>query len=304
MDIEGICSLVCKKYLQKNNSLNKDLFIKGNKDNHFDNITVYDFIKDIVDISDYDMGILLRLATIYLASESNIKSSSNNFIEKVSSINLKEYVSLLKDKKQVVMPIKYNVITIKTSEKYLHQKSRKVNLKDKNINNYISILDDYCKEAEVLAMAAVQLGIPKRIIYIKNTNLELIDKFQTKTEIEKDYNEHRVLINPVIVKQSGLTEYWEACASCLDNMGHVYRPYKIEVEYYDINKKKHKQTFIGFESTILSHEYDHLNGILHMDIADEVLIMKPEDRKKFRQNHKYNIISKNGDYLSLLNKQK
>ena len=67
-------------------------------------------------------------------------------------------------------------------------------------------------------MASVQLGIPKRLIYIKNTNLK---KIKNKT-----HNEKIVLINPVILKKEGLTKYWEACASCGDNMGLVERPYK------------------------------------------------------------------------------
>ena len=51
------------------------------------------------------------------------------------------------------------------------------------------------------------------------------------------YNEARILINPVIIKREGLTDYWEACASCLDNFGHVQRPYRIIVQYQDINNR-------------------------------------------------------------------
>ena len=113
------------------------------------------------------------------------------------------------------------------------------------------------------------------------------------------YNEARILINPVIIKREGLTDYWEACASCLDNFGHVQRPYRIIVQYQDINKNMNTDIFEGFESTVLSHEMDHLDGILHIDIADELLVMKADDRKKFRQLHPYNIISKTGDYEKL-----
>lgn len=107
-------------------------------------------------------------------------------------------------------------------------------------------------------MASVQIGIPKRLVYLKNTNLELIRKDQnnTITKEEENYNEARVLINPVIKSREGLTTYWENCASCLDNMGLVKRPYKIEVEYEDRNREKHIDTFIGFETTVLSHEMD------------------------------------------------
>ena len=56
-------------------------------------------------------------------------------------------------------------------------------------------------------MASVQLGIPKRIIYLKNTNLDIVNKTQanTKTKEEENYNEQRILINPVIISREGLT---------------------------------------------------------------------------------------------------
>lgn len=205
------------------------------------------------------------------------------------------------------MEKKIRSITIADNEEYLRQTSIPVDIKnDKELEENIKVLENYCLENEVMAMAAVQLGIPKRLVYLKNTNLDIIGKIQTDslTEEEKKYNEARVLINPVIKKREGLTEYWEACASCLDNFGRVLRPYKIDVEYYDIEGNLHKETFKGFESTVLSHEMDHLDGILHMDIADEVLNMTREERKEFRKTHGYNVISEVGDYEELLNNSK
>ena len=193
-------------------------------------------------------------------------------------------------------------ITIKDNEKYLRQISANVDLNDPNLLNDINVLAEYCQENDVMAMAAVQLGIPKRLVYIKNTTLDIINKIQKNEDVENyaNYNEARVLINPVIYERWGLTDYWEACASCLDFVGHVKRPYKIVVEYFDLGGKKHRDTFEGFESTVLSHEMDHLEGILHMDIADEVLEMPPEERKILRQSHPYNIVSKTGKYEELL----
>ena len=192
-------------------------------------------------------------------------------------------------------------ITIEDDEQFLRQISKPVDLNDQELIHDIEILDEYCKENDVLAMAAVQLGIPKRIVYLKNTNLELVEKEQygKTTKEEKQYNEQRILINPVIIKKEGLTDYWEACKSCLNNMGHVQRPYKITIEYQDINGNIKQEIFEGFESTVLSHEMDHLDGILHMDIADEVLVMEKEERKIFRQTHGYNITSKTGDFEKL-----
>ena len=196
---------------------------------------------------------------------------------------------------------KVKAITIATDEKYLRQVSKKVALNDPNLENDIKLLDEYCKEHEVFAMAAVQIGIPKRIIYLKNTDLEIANKeIAEKRPLEEAYNESRILINPTIVSREGLTEYWEACASCLDNFGKVRRPYKIKLEYYDIEGNKQSAVFEGFESTVLSHENDHLDGILHIDIADELLIMNAEQRTEFRKTHGYNIISKTGEYEELL----
>lgn len=197
---------------------------------------------------------------------------------------------------------KGKVITIADGEQCLRQISKIINLNDENLQNDIAVLKEFCQNNEVMAIAAIQVGIPKRLIYLKNTNLEIINKFQidSASSEEKKYDEARILINPVIVSREGLTSYWEACASCLDNFGHVKRPYKIIVEYFDESGQKHTDTFEGFESTVLSHEMDHLDGILHMDIADELLIMPVEERKLFRQTHKYNIISKSGKFEDLL----
>lgn len=200
---------------------------------------------------------------------------------------------------------KIEAITIQDNEPFLRQISSSVDIKnDKELMNDIDILDQFCKENNVMAMASVQLGIPKRIVYLKNTNLDIINKIQNNSNSEEieNYNEKKVLINPTILKREGLTEYWEACASCLDNMGRVLRPYKIELEYYDIDGNQKVETFEGFESTVLSHELDHLDGILHIDIAEEVIEMPANERKIWRQSHEYKIYQKDGDYDSLRDK--
>ena len=86
-------------------------------------------------------------------------------------------------------------ITIYDDEEFLRQISKEVVLNDEDLLNDIKILEKYCKENRVMAMAAVQLGIPKRLIYLKNTNLDIINKMQedTATEDDEKYNEARVL---------------------------------------------------------------------------------------------------------------
>lgn len=190
-------------------------------------------------------------------------------------------------------------LTILEDEEFLRQKSSIVDLNDKDLKNDIEIIEEYCMSHDVLAMASVQLGIPKRIVYLKNTNLDMVKKIEEDEELKNSYNEAKILINPVVIKKEGLTKYWEACASCLDNVGLVKRPYKIYLEYVDINGEKHSEIFEGFESTVLSHELDHLDGILHMDIADKLLYMEREERKKLREKEDYLIINKTGDFDKL-----
>lgn len=52
-------------------------------------------------------------------------------------------------------------------------------------------------------------------------------------------------------------------------MGLVKRPYEMKIKYYDENGNEHIEYFVGFETTVLSRELDHLDGILHMDVAEE-----------------------------------
>ena len=185
--------------------------------------------------------------------------------------------------------------TIENDEEYLRQISKEVLFSDKSLKSDVKKLESFCQQTECFALAAVQIGIPKRIVYLKNTTLDVPLE-------DMDNNESKILINPVIISRKGKTRYWEACLSCLDNMGLVTRPYKITVQYYDINGNKHEEIFEGFEATVLSHELDHLDGILHMDIAEQVLVMPKEERKKYRETHPYEVISKTCKYKEKQNR--
>ena len=180
--------------------------------------------------------------------------------------------------------------TIEKDEEYLRQISMPVSLEDESYKEEIKALEEFCLNTECYAIAAVQIVIKKILLYLKNTTLDL-DKYKDPT-----YNESKVLINPEIISREGQTKFWEACLSCLDYTGLVSRPYKMTLHYYDKDGKEHEDTFEGFEATVLSHEIDHLDGILHMDIAEQVLEMNAEERMAFRKEHPYEIISKTGEY--------
>ena len=77
--------------------------------------------------------------------------------------------------------------TIENDLEYLRQVSKKVNLLNDSYKKDIEILSELCaKDENILALAAVQVGIPKRLMYLKKTDLSKLD--------DNDYNEQKVLI--------------------------------------------------------------------------------------------------------------
>lgn len=194
--------------------------------------------------------------------------------------------------------------TILNDEPYLRQISQEVDFEDKSYLDDIKKLKEFCKNDGMFALAPVQIGIPKRIIYLRSTASDLNKTY------DPNYDESRILINPVIIKRKGLTRFLEACASCPDvsapsqefNAADKYlaciveRPYLIEIEYYDIDGNKKTGILKGFESTVFSHEYDHLNGVLHIDLAEDVWAMDYSQRKEYREAHPYQIISADCDF--------
>lgn len=194
--------------------------------------------------------------------------------------------------------------TILNDEQYLRQISQEVDFSDKSYLDDIEKLREFCQTDGIFALAPVQIGIPKRIIYLRSTNTDLNKTY------DSNYDENRILINPVIIRREGLTKFLEACASCpdisasseeFDNKDNylsciVERPYLIEVEYYDVDGNKKTQIFKGFESTVFSHEYDHLNGVLHIDLASDIWPMNGNQRIEYRNKRPYQVISEDCDF--------
>lgn len=176
--------------------------------------------------------------------------------------------------------------TIENDLDFLRQVSTDVDFLKDDYMDYISKLKKYCSEHSCYAMAPVQIGIPKRLIYMKNTKPEMDNNENSL------YDEEKIYINPVITSSRGKTKFLEGCESCMDLVGVVERPYKIDISYYDINEDAKQETLEGFEATVFSHEYDHLNGVLHIDIADAVFEMSYDEKKQYRSEHPYEIISK------------
>lgn len=181
-------------------------------------------------------------------------------------------------------------ITIKDNLEFLKQVSTDIDFTKDDYLGYIKELKKFCRNNKVYALAPVQIGITKRIIYLRNTTEDM------NKNTNSNYDEEIVLINPTIISSKGNTRFLERCASCLDYVGVVNRPYMVEVEYFDINGVKHREIFEGFKATVFSHEYDHLDGILHIDIADNLMKMSLEETKKYRLEHPYEVMSKDNEF--------
>ena len=132
---------------------------------------------------------------------------------------------------------------------------------------------------------------------IKRKTIEKDEEYLKQISSEVSFDDKSYLDDIKLLEEfCNNTECFALAAVQIDNTGLVVRPYEIVIKYFDINAQEHTETFEGFESTVLSHELDHLDGILHMDIAEEVLQMNAEERKIFRDTHPYEIISKDCEY--------
>lgn len=173
-----------------------------------------------------------------------------------------------------------------------------VDFENDEYNDYIRKLKDYCGTHRCYALAPVQIGIPQKIIYIKNTQQDMSNNIE-------GYDEGIIYIHSI-----GHTRFLEGCASCMykKNGRNIYyvgvldRPYSLEIEYYDIFGNIVSKTIEGFETTAFSHEFDHLDGILHIDKVDEIMKMTKDEIFAYRSEHPYEIIDKEEDFKMLLKK--
>ena len=135
-------------------------------------------------------------------------------------------------------------------DEILKKKSREVEVIDDKVRELIEDMVETMHKYEGVGLAAVQVGILKRII--------VIDIYDEDTPIVK-------LINPKIVKQKGEREVEEGCLSFPNKFAKVKRP--VEVIAEGLNEKGEKVKIKATEllAQALCHEIDHLNGVLFVD---------------------------------------
>jgi peptide deformylase len=155
--------------------------------------------------------------------------------------------------------------------KLLRQVSKPV---DKIGDEERRLMDDMLEtmyDAPGIGLAAIQIGVPKRIIVM---------------DISRDENkkEPRYFVNPIIkIKNEEKAKYEEGCLSVPDQFAEIERPSACEVKYLDYYGKKQELKADGLLAICIQHEMDHLEGILFIDYLSKLkksMIIKKLSKSK------------------------
>ena len=142
--------------------------------------------------------------------------------------------------------------------KILRQISKPVKNVTKEEQQIMDDMLDTMYAANGIGLAAIQIGIPKRIIVM---------------DLSKDPNkkEPRYFVNPIIKKKnSEKSTYEEGCLSVPNQFAEIDRPSKCDVEYLDYDGQKQILHAEGLIATCIQHEMDHLEGILFIDYLSKL----------------------------------
>jgi peptide deformylase len=113
-------------------------------------------------------------------------------------------------------------------------------------------------DAPGIGLAAVQVGVTKRII--------VMDVGKKRGEEEEEVKDPIFLVNPEIVRASDeKSVYEEGCLSIPDFYAEVERPARVIVRYLDRTGAMRELDADGLLATCVQHEIDHLNGVLFID---------------------------------------
>ncbi len=145
-----------------------------------------------------------------------------------------------------------------TPEPILREISSPVEKVDDELRALISDMFETMYAAPGIGLAAVQVGIPRRLL--------VMDLQEPEEEGGEPIREPRVFINPEILKSSDHeVPYTEGCLSVPDQYAEVMRPDRIRARWLDEHGERHEQWLDGLLAICLQHEMDHLEGVLFID---------------------------------------
>ncbi|MEQ8199237.1 MAG: peptide deformylase [Clostridiaceae bacterium] len=150
---------------------------------------------------------------------------------------------------------------VQLGDEHLKRVSEPVKEIDEEIDILIKDLRDTLATVQGVGLAAPQIAVNKRVVYIDL----------------RDGEEPIVLINPKILKQEGKETDAEGCLSYVGHEGLVERPTRVVVQAYDENGDLMEYDVEGFLARCFCHEIDHLEGIMYTDKASEIYEIKADD---------------------------
>jgi len=155
---------------------------------------------------------------------------------------------------------------------FLRQKSKKVDIVDDEIRSLMDDMVQTMYDAPGIGLAAIQIGVPKRVIVI-----DLSKKDEKKNPM--------YFVNPeILIKSENDATYEEGCLSVPNQFAEINRPDKCKVKYIDYDGKGKILEAEGLLATCIQHEMDHLEGILFIDylskLKKSMIIKKLSKQKK------------------------
>ena len=154
----------------------------------------------------------------------------------------------------------------------LREKSLNVDMVDKDLQKLMDDMLETMYAAPGIGLAAIQIGIPKRVIILD------IDQKEGKKN-------PMFFVNPEIIEKSeNSSTYEEGCLSVPGQFAEITRPEKCFVKYLDYYGQKKEIKAEGMLATCIQHEMDHLEGILFIDYLSKlkrtIIVKKLSKQKK------------------------
>jgi len=153
----------------------------------------------------------------------------------------------------------------------LREKSLPVEIVDDDLRKLMDDMLETMYAAPGIGLAAIQIGVPKRVIV-----LDIDQKEGQKNPL--------FFVNPEIVKKSQTNSiYEEGCLSVPGQFAEITRPEKCFVKYLDYYGQKKEIRAEGMLATCIQHEMDHLEGILFIDYLSKLkrtMIVKKLSKQK------------------------
>ncbi len=168
---------------------------------------------------------------------------------------------------------------LETPDPVLRQISTPVETVDDELRALIADMFETMYDAPGIGLAAVQVGVPKRVLV-----MDLHEPAEEGGEVVK---EPLVFINPEILSESDEeVPYTEGCLSVPDQYAEVMRPDRVRARWLDEQGATHEENLDGLLAVCLQHEMDHLEGVLFIDhlsrLKREMVLKKLAKARKER----------------------